>query len=390
MLMTNDGRLAHRLTHPRYAHKKVYEAVLEGGIADHDLEQWRRGVLLDDQPTAPVEITVLQRSASETLLRLTLQEGRKRQIRRIAAAFGHPVRRLVRIAIGPLELGDLRPGDWRYLSEKEIQRLRVSVEDSTDEPVREKGATLGDLTNRPTRGVDRLKLPAVIAIDGPAASGKSTAGHLLAEKLNYLYLDTGSMYRAMTLAALRAGVDPGDEEAVTALSRGLDLKIKPSAGEADGRLYTVLLDGEDITWEIRSPEVDAHVSAVSSYPGVREEMVRRQREIGAHGAVVMVGRDIGTVVMPEAPLKLFLTAAREQRAKRRWLDRQALGHAADYEEILADMNRRDQFDSSRQHSPLRPADDALIIDNTGKTPEDVLAEILALITPPEGKEEIDP
>jgi cytidylate kinase len=231
--------------------------------------------------------------------------------------------------------------------------------------------------------------PNVITIDGPAASGKSTVGYDLANELNYLYLDTGSMYRAATLAALRAGIDPTKEEAVTALSKELDLQIKPYAGEQDGRQYTVLLDGDDITWEIRSPEVDANVSVVSSFSGVRREMVRRQREIAEKGKVVMVGRDIGTVVVPDAPLKLYITAAPEERARRRWIDRKAQGHEADFAEILEDVNRRDRFDSSRQHSPLRAAKDALILDNTDKSPEAILTEILGIIASdaaPETKE----
>jgi cytidylate kinase len=223
------------------------------------------------------------------------------------------------------------------------------------------------------------KIPQVIAIDGPAASGKSTVGYLLAEKLNFLYLDTGSMYRAVTLAALRAGIDPADEKAVTDLAKELDLIIKPYTGEPDGRQYTVLLDGYDVTWELRSPEVDAYVSAVSSYPGVRQEMVRRQRHIARQGGVVMVGRDIGTVVMPDAPLKLYITASPEERARRRWLDRTVQGNPSDLAEILADINRRDQIDSNREHSPLRPARDAFIINNTDKTPDTVLVEIMDLI-----------
>jgi cytidylate kinase len=229
------------------------------------------------------------------------------------------------------------------------------------------------MTEKPTPA------PEVIAIDGPAASGKSTIGYVLAEKLSFLYLDTGSMYRAATVAALRAGIDPQDEEAVTALSRELDLIIEPYAGESDGRQYTILLDGDDVTWELRAPEVETHVSAVSSYAGVREEMVRRQRDIAKQGAVVMVGRDIGTVVIPNAPLKLYVIASPEERARRRWLDRKSQGHLADFEEILADVNRRDQIDSNRKHSPLRPAEDAVIVDNTDKTPEAILAEILDLI-----------
>jgi CMP/dCMP kinase len=219
----------------------------------------------------------------------------------------------------------------------------------------------------------------VITIDGPAASGKSTIGQMLANKLNCLYLDTGSMYRAVTLAALKAGIDVTDEESVAMLSRRVDIDIKPFADEEDGRQYTVILDGSDVTWEIRSPAVDTHVSLVSSYSGVREEMVRRQRRFGESGLIVMVGRDIGTVVMPDAPLKLYVTASPEERARRRWIDRQKQGHTTDYASILADVNRRDLFDSHRQVSPLKVAEDAIVINNTNRSPESILAEILDLI-----------
>ena len=184
----------------------------------------------------------------------------------------------------------------------------------------------------------------VIAIDGPAASGKSTIGLLLADKLGYLFLDTGCMYRAATLAALRRHIDVTDETAVTNLAQSIEIEVQPAGDAGDGRQYTTLLDGQDVTWELRSPDVDTYVSQVSSYPGVRAELVRRQRQYGARGHVVMVGRDIGTVVVPDAPLKLYITASAEERARRRWLDRQAQGHPAQYDSILADVRRRDQFD----------------------------------------------
>ncbi|MCB9418569.1 MAG: (d)CMP kinase [Ardenticatenaceae bacterium] len=219
----------------------------------------------------------------------------------------------------------------------------------------------------------------VIAIDGPAASGKSTIGYILAKKLGFLLLDTGCMYRAATLAALQAGVAVEDETAVTELAHSIDIDVQPPAGEGDGRQYTTLLNGQDVTWELRSPEVDAHVSLVSSYAGVRQEMVQRQRLFGLRGSVVMVGRDIGTVVMPDAPLKLYITATAEERARRRWRDRNQQGHNNNYEAILADVQRRDQFDSSRKHSPLRPADDAIVIDTSDLTPDEIVAEILVLV-----------
>ncbi len=229
------------------------------------------------------------------------------------------------------------------------------------------------------------RISTVIAIDGPAASGKSTIGRILAEKLGYLFLDTGSMYRAVTLAALKRQIDVEDEEAVTGLAHELAIEVRPYAGETDGRLYTVLTDGEDVTWELRSPPVDARVSLVSSYLGVREELVRRQRAYGMMGRVVMVGRDIGTVVMPDAPLKLFVTASAEERARRRWEERCMQGHATSYEIILADVIRRDQFDSSRMHAPLRPANDAIVLDTTKHTPESIIRMILDMI-PAESRE----
>lgn len=223
-------------------------------------------------------------------------------------------------------------------------------------------------------------LPDIITIDGPAASGKSTIGLLLAQRLHYLCLDTGSMYRALALAAIRQGIRPENEEAIVDLAHACDLDIVPLAGETDGRQYTVLLEGEDVTWDIRLPEVDATVSQVSTYPEVRMEMVRRQRIVGQRGKVVMIGRDIGTVVMPEAPLKLYVTATPEERARRRLLDRRKQGHDDSFEVILADVMRRDHIDGSRTHSPMRPAVDAIIIDTTGRSVEEVLEEIMNLIT----------
>lgn len=221
-------------------------------------------------------------------------------------------------------------------------------------------------------------LPSAIAIDGPAASGKTTLGRLLAERLDYLLLDTGVMYRAVALAALQRGVPCADEAVVTALACRLDIAVTPAGAAADGRLYTVLLDGLDVTWALRSAEVDAHVSQVSAYAEVRAEMVRRQRAIAAQGRVILVGRDIGTVVLPDAPLKLYVTATAEERARRRYLEQHARGQEGDYAAILDGIVARDAYDSSRTHSPLMPAADALILDTTHRTPEELVAAVLAL------------
>ncbi len=221
-------------------------------------------------------------------------------------------------------------------------------------------------------------IPKHIAIDGPASSGKSTLGELLAERLGYLFFDTGIMYRVVTWAALHEGIDVEDEEAVTALSERLDIDIRPPS-KKDGRREDVLLDGNDITWEIRRPEVDANVSRVSAYSGVRRALTQKQRLIGQRGNVVMAGRDIGTVVLPEAELKIYLDASVEERARRRYNEIRARGDQADYNEILAAMQRRDHIDSTRELAPLRPAEDAVILNTDKLNISQVLEILLGLI-----------
>jgi CMP/dCMP kinase len=222
-------------------------------------------------------------------------------------------------------------------------------------------------------------IPTAIAIDGPAASGKTTIGQMLAQHLDYLLLDTGSMYRAATYAALEAGLDLEDETAVVELTAKLRITIADvTEAKRDGRRYTVYLNDEDVTWGLRSPQVDAHVSLVSSYSGVRQILVERQRQMAEERLVVMVGRDIGTVVLPDAALKLYIVASADERARRRHQERLVRGSDSDYEAILADVIRRDEIDGNRTHSPMRPAEDAVMIDTTGRTPEQILAEILAL------------
>lgn len=218
----------------------------------------------------------------------------------------------------------------------------------------------------------------MIAIDGPAASGKSTVAQIIAEKLDYLYFDTGVMYRAVTLAALMRDVSIDDEPSVTKLTEQIAIDVIPPTKE-DGRAYTVLLDGADVTWEIRSPEVNDFVSVVSTYAGVREAMTKRQREIGLRRRVVMVGRDIGTVVLHEADLKLFLDATVEERAKRRYEECLARGESVPYEEILTSLQSRDTLDSTRKLAPLVAADDAEKIDTTFMSIDEVVKMVFELL-----------
>jgi cytidylate kinase len=219
--------------------------------------------------------------------------------------------------------------------------------------------------------------PNTIAIDGPAASGKSTVGSRVAEALGYLFFDTGVMYRAVTWIALQRGVAIKDEEAISQIAEQVQIDVRP-ASRTDGRACDVLVEKDDITWQIRRPEVDANVSAVSAYRGVRAALTKQQRRIGLRGSVVMVGRDIGTVVIPEAEIKIYLDASAEERAKRRYSEILARGEEADYAEILAKVKKRDHIDSTRALAPLRPAEDAVIIDSDHLNEEQVFERIMAL------------
>jgi len=217
----------------------------------------------------------------------------------------------------------------------------------------------------------------IIAIDGPAASGKSTLAQALAGSLGYLYFDTGVMYRAVTLAVLRRGISIEDDAEVSIIAQSISLDVLAPSSE-DGRPYDVIMDGEDVTWAIRTPEIDAEVSKVSMYPGVRAAMTNRQREIGMRGEVVMVGRDIGTVVLPEADLKIYLDASVEERALRRYKECMARGEHVDFDEILVSMRARDRLDSTRELAPLKAADDATIVDNSELEEDQVLSKVLEL------------
>jgi len=203
-------------------------------------------------------------------------------------------------------------------------------------------------------------------------------GRLLAQRLGYLYFDTGVMYRAATWAALEHHVPIENEAAVTQLAERLLIDVQPPLVD-DGRQYTVLADGVDVTWLIRSAEVEAQVSPVSAYAGVRHAMVAQQRRVAAGRCVVMVGRDIGTVVLPEADLKIYLDASVEERARRRWLELKGRGRETAYEAVLSAMRRRDAIDSQRAVSPLRVADGAIVVDCTGLDIEKTLTELVHLV-----------
>lgn len=213
----------------------------------------------------------------------------------------------------------------------------------------------------------------IVAIDGPAGAGKSTVARMVASRLGLLFLDTGAMYRAVTWKAMAQGVPLEDEAAMTRLARESRIELLPADGGD-----RVILDGAEVTGAIRSPEVTRHVSQVAAHAGVREVLVERQRELGKDGGVVAEGRDIGTVVFPQAPVKIFLIASPRERARRRAKDLEARGIPVDLAELEAEIARRDAYDSNRAVSPLKAAPDAVEVDSDAMTREQVVERILEI------------
>jgi CMP/dCMP kinase len=230
--------------------------------------------------------------------------------------------------------------------------------------------------------------PSIIAIDGPVASGKSSIGKRLAEGLGYLFFDTGVMYRAVTFLALRELGSAQDAAAVTALARRAHIDIQPPT-VTDGRDSTLLVGFgppgtgeaalEDISWASRGKDVENSVSLVAAVPEVRALLTEQMRRVGLRGRVVMVGRDVGTVILPEADLKIFLTASVETRARRRFDEVSGRGEAREHADVLANLRERDRIDSSRAVAPLRPAPDAVVLDTTDLSLDQVLERIQRLI-----------
>lgn len=220
--------------------------------------------------------------------------------------------------------------------------------------------------------------PLKIAIDGPVAAGKTTIGTLLADRLEYSFVDTGVMYRALTWKALKLNIPFENEEELSRLASSTEIKFAPTVG-GSGCRHSMLVDGEDVTAEIHTLEVEAAVSLVAKVSGVRRVLVEQQQRLAQNGKMVMVGRDIGTKVLPHAELKVYLEASVEERAQRRYLEIPGRGETADYHAILSDLMRRDEIDSTRSDSPLEAASDAKVINTDHLDPDQVLSRILSLL-----------
>lgn len=214
----------------------------------------------------------------------------------------------------------------------------------------------------------------VIAIDGPAAAGKSTVAHLLAERLGAFLFDTGALYRAVALLALRNNVDPGNADELCRLATSAEIRVSPPS-VSDGRLFDVWVNGEDVTWAVRDPAVGSIVSQVSEHASVRAALLPLQRQIASSGPVVMVGRDIGTIVVPDAGLKIYLDASPYERAIRRYKESVARGAHVTFADVLAETVGRDSIDSSRETAPMRAASDAIRITTDELSADDVVTTI---------------
>jgi pantoate ligase/cytidylate kinase len=285
-------------------------------------------------------------------------------------AVGHPVQRLVRMRIGPVRLGTLASGQHRALYGWEVAALLHAEGGLSKGPSADEGRAPSPLSG------PRSGSRCVVAIDGPSASGKSTVGALLAEQLGALFLDTGVFYRVVTLLALDRGIDPSDARGLAEISRGLDVRVRPS--DPDGALPPRIVVGKeerDVTKAIRTATVEAHVSTVSSHSEVRSALIPVQRRSVESGCAVVVGRDIGTVIFPRAELKVFLDASAAERARRR---AQQLG--GDVAQIERAMHERDERDKRRAVAALRPAPDAVVLATDGLTVEEVVARLADLAT----------
>ena len=400
LLLTTNGELAHRLTHPRYHVGKTYEALVEGVPDASALARLREGVELDDGPTAPAEAELLRRDGDGSWLRVVLHEGRKRQLRRMLDAVGHPVRRLIRRSVGGLDLGGLAPGASRPLDAAEERALLalVGLLDAPEEAsISSPGTRAADASmatgggagtepgaiaaeraqpqSPPQGDVASESVARSLALDGPTASGKSAVGRALAERLGFGFLDTGMMYRACTRAVFDAGIDPEDGDAVIARVRSASLDVT----WPDPATPRVSVDGADVTDGLREPAIEASVSLISRLPEVRDEMVRHQRAVAERSPVVMAGRDIGTRVLTDARAKIFLAASIEVRARRRLAEELDAGRETDLERVTEETARRDGLDQTGKRAihPEQAAEDAIILDTDALGIDEVVASALA-------------
>jgi len=370
MLLTNDGAWAQRVLHPRYGIEREYAVQVNREPDPGDLARLRKGLELEDGPARLLAASAGQRpravapdpDAHGPWLTVRLGEGRKREVRRLFAARGYRVLRLVRIGIGPVHLGSLAAGEWRSLSAREVAALGGSTPASAP---------------RVAGRAPRRRVWWQIAVDGTSGSGKSTVGRAVAEHLGARFVDTGLLYRAVTLAALDAGTDPDDEAGLARLARAARIEVHaPDPTDGPGAPEWVTLAGRDVTALLREPRVERAVPAVSRHRQVRSAMLHVQRRAAQGHHTVMVGRDIGTVVLPDAEVKVFLTASVDTRARRRAAQ---MGRPERLSTYRREIEARDHTDSTRAVAPLRRPPGALVLDTGELDVSDCVTAIAAAL-----------
>jgi len=370
LLLTNDGAWAQRMLHPSHGIEREYAVAVDRPLSPAERGQLERGIELEEgtaqlvglRPATTTEIRRLSAivgrgSQSDVWYRVTLRQGMKRQIRRMFSALGIPVRRLVRVRFGTLTLGEMALGDVRPVSARERGQLEHLV-----------------------GGPEDQRVGLIVSVDGPGGSGKSTVGAHAASELGYRFCDTGVLYRGLTWLAMDRGADLDDAHALAGLVESLEL-----APDSDDRYTRLLVDGREVTDELHTAAVDREVSRVSQHAPVRAALLPIQRALAAPGRMIMAGRDIGTVVLPDADPKLYLDVSIAERARRRAMERGVADDARAVAEIEGDLRRRDEVDSTRAASPLRVPDGAVEIETDGLLRDETVARVVGIIRDAERK-----
>jgi 23S rRNA pseudouridine2605 synthase len=389
LLLTNDGDWAQELLHPRHEVEREYAVGLRRPLTERQAHALQRGIRLDEglatlrllRPATAAEVRRLPRAGDAPAERLawylaTIAQGWRRQLRRMFAAVEAPVERLVRVRIGTLRLADLAVGDVRRLSTREAGQVAASRGSDvrpSDRPAGRPSDRTRKLATAPGAGASAGDGP-IVSLDGPGSSGKSSVGAGAASRLGYRFCDTGLLYRALTWLALERDVDLADEAKLVTLIPEVEL-----AADREGRLTHVRVAGRDVTRRVHSAHVDRRVSELASQAAVREALLPRQRQIAAGGRIIMAGRDIGTVVIPGADVKLYLQVSAEERARRRAAERGLDPEGPEAHELALELRRRDEVDSTRTVAPLRIPEGATIIDSEHNTLEETIEAVVRAI-----------
>ncbi len=383
LLLTNDGDWAQRVLHPRHGVEREYAAGIREPLVTEQVGALLTGVSLEeglarvvsirrqtDTETRRLVATVSGRTRSTEPLawyRVVLTQGWKRQVRRMFTEVGGSVERLVRVRIGPVRMGELPPGELRELTAQERDRLASDLGAA-------RAARTAEAAGQPQGATRR---PLIVAIDGPGSSGKSTVGAGAAARLGYRFCDTGVLYRGLAWLAADRGVDPTDVAGLLRLVPDVEL-----VDDGSGRISRLMVAGSDVTDSLHAAAVDRIVSAVARVPEVRGSLLRLQRDIARASAatgIIMAGRDIGSVVLPDADLKLYLDVSLDERARRRAEQRGLQPGSAEARHIRDELARRDAIDSTRAASPLVVPKDARIIPTDGHTLDRSITQVVALI-----------